>query len=169
MTISLAYSTQKMQKDQCLIRVLAACETMGNATNICSDKTGTLTENRMTVVEGLFGDMVFTQDEFEAKPAVNETVKQLVVDHVSLNRNAYLVWKDKEGRSLDRPVIVGNKTEGALMLMVRTWFGIDYEEVHREKFKGDNDKVFPFNSAKKRSTTVIHNTDVSLHKCWVMM
>ena len=49
MTITLAYSTRKMLKDQNLIRVLAACETMGNATDICSDKTGTLTENRMTV------------------------------------------------------------------------------------------------------------------------
>jgi hypothetical protein len=39
-TISLAYSTSKMYEDKCLIRVLAACETMGNATNICSDKTG---------------------------------------------------------------------------------------------------------------------------------
>ena len=39
-TISLAYSTKKMYEDQCFIRVLAACETMGNATNLCSDKTG---------------------------------------------------------------------------------------------------------------------------------
>ena len=43
-TIALSYSTSKMYQDQCFIRVLAACETMGNATNICSDKTGTLTE-----------------------------------------------------------------------------------------------------------------------------
>lgn len=57
---SLAYSTKKMYKDQNLIRVLAACETMGNATNICSDKTGTLTENRMTVVELWSGDNVYT-------------------------------------------------------------------------------------------------------------
>jgi P-type E1-E2 ATPase len=49
-----------MYKDQNLIRVLAACETMGNATNICSDKTGTLTENRMTVVELWCGDNAYT-------------------------------------------------------------------------------------------------------------
>jgi P-type E1-E2 ATPase len=57
-TISLAYSTKKMYEDQCFIRVLAACETMGNATNLCSDKTGTLTENRMTVVEAWIGKFV---------------------------------------------------------------------------------------------------------------
>eukprot|EP01084_Bolivina_argentea_P063476 115892_1 len=51
-TISLAFSMKAMMKDNCLVRVLASCETMGGATAICSDKTGTLTENRMTVVQG---------------------------------------------------------------------------------------------------------------------
>ena len=47
-TIALSYSSKSMYNDKCLIRYLAACETMGNATNICTDKTGTLTENQMT-------------------------------------------------------------------------------------------------------------------------
>ena len=53
-TIALAYSVKKMLKDSNLVRHLHACETMGNATSICSDKTGTLTTNRMTVVESFF-------------------------------------------------------------------------------------------------------------------
>lgn len=57
-----------MYKDQNLIRVLAACETMGNATNICSDKTGTLTENRMTVVELWAGDMVYDVSSLISNP-----------------------------------------------------------------------------------------------------
>lgn len=54
-TLALAYATTRMLKDNNLVRVLKACETMGNATTICSDKTGTLTQNRMTVTVGTLG------------------------------------------------------------------------------------------------------------------
>ena len=55
-TIALAFSMQKMMADQCLVRTMKSCETMGSATYICSDKTGTLTENRMTVTEVMVGN-----------------------------------------------------------------------------------------------------------------
>ena len=51
-TISLAYSVKRMMKDNNLVRHLSACETMGGANTICSDKTGTLTQNKMTVMQG---------------------------------------------------------------------------------------------------------------------
>src|SRR5271170_1257006 len=60
-TLSLAYATIRMIQDNNLVRVLKACETVGNATTICSDKTGTLTENKMTVVVGTLG----TVDKFD--------------------------------------------------------------------------------------------------------
>ncbi|KAJ2303277.1 plasma membrane calcium, partial [Coemansia sp. RSA 2705] len=63
-TLALAVATTRMLKDNCLVRVLASCETMGNATTICSDKTGTLTQNRMTVVAGCIGD----QYQFSSYP-----------------------------------------------------------------------------------------------------
>ncbi|KAJ2162930.1 plasma membrane calcium [Coemansia sp. RSA 552] len=63
-TLALAVATTRMLKDNCLVRVLASCETMGNATTICSDKTGTLTQNRMTVVSGCIGD----QYQFSSYP-----------------------------------------------------------------------------------------------------
>lgn len=156
-TLALAYSTKKMYQDQCFIRVLAACETMGNATNICSDKTGTLTENRMTVVEGWFADSIVNQEEFP-KLSLTDNVKSLIVEQVAINRSAYLIHKDADGRLLDRPQIIGNKTEGALVMMIRSW-GFDYEQVKETKYNQDIDRIYNFNSAKKRSTAVVHQAD----------
>ena len=96
--ISLAYSTKKMYEDQCFIRVLAACETMGNATNICSDKTGTLTENKMTVVEGFFAETIYSQDIFEDGKHIPANVKEII---------AYFVKTDQDGKPLPKHVGVG--------------------------------------------------------------
>jgi len=161
-TISLAYSTKKMYQDMCFIRVLAACETMGNATNICSDKTGTLTENRMTVVEGYFGDKKYNQDDFKGLGnALNSVVKNNLVEQICMNRTAYLVFKDAEGKDLPSPQCIGNKTEGALIDMCRAW-GYEYETVMKEKFNPEKDKVYAFNSGKKRSTAVLFRKDGSV-------
>lgn len=75
-TLALAFATTRMTKDGNLVRVLSACETMGSATAVCSDKTGTLTENRMTVVRGLLGSSKF--DETDEDHQV--TVKSLLQD-----------------------------------------------------------------------------------------
>ncbi|KAJ1424568.1 hypothetical protein B484DRAFT_331169, partial [Ochromonadaceae sp. CCMP2298] len=124
-----------------------------------SDKTGTLTENRMTVVEGFFGNVLYDQDEF-ATNQLPETVKRVVAEQCSINRTAYLIYKDQEGNVLDRPNIIGNKTEGALIMMAKSW-GYEYEEVKAANFK-EGDVLFSFNSAKKRSTAIVHRADGSV-------
>ena len=78
-TISLAFSVKKMLRDNNLVRHLHACETMGNATAICSDKTGTLTTNRMTVVESFLAD---TKYNVTPRP---QDVPQVLLDLLKIN------------------------------------------------------------------------------------
>ena len=146
-----------MYKDQCFIRQLAACETMGNATTICSDKTGTLTENKMTVVEGWFGTTTLIEEDFLENKGVGKLTSNLtkyVVEHVSISRSAYLIYTGPDGGKLSIPVVVGNKTEGALINMIRSW-GNDHEAIKSEMFDPLRDHIFPFNSDKKRSTAIV--------------
>eukprot|EP00753_Platysulcus_tardus_P006997 PLAT14760.1.p2 GENE.PLAT14760.1~~PLAT14760.1.p2 ORF type:complete len:1060 (-),score=639.07 PLAT14760.1:215-3394(-) len=116
-TISLAYSTGQMLEDKNLIRVLAACETMGNATNICSDKTGTLTENRMTVVQGQFGGARCKQGALPAATELSPGLLALLCEGIALNSNAQLRIGDN-----GKLEAIGSKTEGALLMMVERWW-----------------------------------------------
>eukprot|EP01041_Mallomonas_annulata_P010440 gene10440-21785_t len=159
-TISLAYSTKKMYEDQNFIRILAACETMGNATNICSDKTGTLTENLMTVVEGWFAGIKLTENELSTPGKIADNIKRVIAENICLNRTAYLLYKDDDGNVLYRPQVIGNKTEGALLLLAKSW-GFDYEDVKKEVFNENTDKIFAFNSKDKRSSIVLRRKDGS--------
>ncbi|XP_059136771.1 plasma membrane calcium-transporting ATPase 4 isoform X4 [Peromyscus eremicus] len=150
-TISLAYSVKKMMKDNNLVRHLDACETMGNATAICSDKTGTLTMNRMTVVQAYVGGTHYRQipspDIFPPK------VLDLIVNGISIN-SAYtskILPPEKEG---GLPRQVGNKTECALLGFV-TDLKQDYQAVRNEVPEEKLFKVYTFNSVRKSMSTVI--------------
>ncbi|XP_015842232.1 plasma membrane calcium-transporting ATPase 4 isoform X4 [Peromyscus maniculatus bairdii] len=150
-TISLAYSVKKMMKDNNLVRHLDACETMGNATAICSDKTGTLTMNRMTVVQAFVGGTHYRQvpspDVFPPK------VLELIVNGISIN-SAYtskILPPEKEG---GLPRQVGNKTECALLGFV-TDLKQDYQAVRNEVPEEKLFKVYTFNSVRKSMSTVI--------------
>ncbi|XP_053170985.1 plasma membrane calcium-transporting ATPase 2 isoform X4 [Scomber japonicus] len=156
-TISLAYSVKKMMKDNNLVRHLDACETMGNATAICSDKTGTLTTNRMTAVQCYVGDVHYK--EIPDPGALSPKSLELLVNSISLN-SAYttkILPPDKEG---GLPKQVGNKTECGLLGLVLE-LKRDYQPIRNQIPEEKLYKVYTFNSVRKSMSTVIKMPDGS--------
>uniref|UniRef100_A0A7N5K898 Calcium-transporting ATPase n=1 Tax=Ailuropoda melanoleuca TaxID=9646 RepID=A0A7N5K898_AILME len=156
-TISLAYSVKKMMKDNNLVRHLDACETMGNATAICSDKTGTLTTNRMTVVQAYVGDVHYK--EIPDPNSINAKTMELLVNAIAIN-SAYttkILPPEKEGAL---PRQVGNKTECGLLGFVLD-LKQDYEPVRSQMPEEKLYKVYTFNSVRKSMSTVTKLPDES--------
>uniref|UniRef100_A0A8C3Y9W8 Calcium-transporting ATPase n=1 Tax=Catharus ustulatus TaxID=91951 RepID=A0A8C3Y9W8_CATUS len=156
-TISLAYSVKKMMRDNNLVRHLDACETMGNATAICSDKTGTLTTNRMTVVQAYVGDVHYK--EIPDPDSIPAKTMELLVNAIAIN-SAYttkILPPEKEG---GLPRQVGNKTECGLLGFVLD-LKQDYEPVRSLIPEEKLYKVYTFNSVRKSMSTVIKLPDGS--------
>lgn len=162
-TISLAFSTKKMLADQNLIRHLAACETMGNATNICSDKTGTLTENRMTVVKGVFADTRCDDTVNRVPVIISQAALTKILECIACCSTARIVpAKPSEDGSLlhdNRPQVIGNKTEGALLMLAQSkWTPDDDTDKRRAaaRFgKEGGSRIFPFSSDRKRMSVLV--------------
>ncbi|XP_077002456.1 plasma membrane calcium-transporting ATPase 3 isoform X10 [Tamandua tetradactyla] len=154
-TISLAYSVKKMMKDNNLVRHLDACETMGNATAICSDKTGTLTTNRMTVVQSYLGDT--HHKEVPGPSTLVPKVLDLLVHAIAIN-SAYttkILPPEKDGAL---PRQVGNKTECALLGFVLD-LRRDCQPVREQIPEDKLYKVYTFNSVRKSMSTVVRLPD----------
>lgn len=134
-TLSLAYSMRRMLKTNNLVRKLHACETMGATTVICTDKTGTLTQNQMQVYKTDFFGSTEELPLFYEDMAVNSTARL-----------------DLAG---NKPQVLGNPTEGALLLWLNTQ-GIDFE-----KMRGDvsNERELPFSTERKYMATVVRHAD----------
>lgn len=132
-TLSLAYSMRRMLKTNNLVRKMHACETMGATTVICTDKTGTLTQNLMSVDEmKMYGD----------------TPKEVLAEGIAVNSTASIDFSDKS-----KPQILGNPTEGALLLWMNKE-GVDYRSV-RESVKTVAE--VPFSTERKYMATIVES------------
>lgn len=133
-SLSLAYSMRAMMKTNNLVRKMHACETMGAATVICTDKTGTLTQNRMTVEDVAFA------------PALEAEIA-LIAEAMAVNSTAHLSSEEGEDKAL------GNPTEGALLLWLREQ-GLDYRTLRESAPVVDQ---VPFSTERKYMATVVES------------
>ncbi|KAH6844563.1 hypothetical protein B0I37DRAFT_310916 [Chaetomium sp. MPI-CAGE-AT-0009] len=169
-TLALAFATTRMLKDNNLVRVLKACETMGNATTVCSDKTGTLTQNKMTVVATTLGKSLSfggtdapLDDEDKTAKAIDIDIpnmpvaefvkglstasKQLLVQSNAVNSTAF------EGDVEGEKTFIGSKTEVALLTLCRDHLGAG--PIQEERANANVVQVVPFDSAVKYMATVV--------------
>lgn len=137
-TLSLAYSMRKMLQTNNLVRKMHACETMGATTVICTDKTGTLTQNQMRVHE-------MQSDDKNALHAA------LMREGIAVNSTASLDLSAPE-----KPVALGNPTEGALLLWLRDQC-LDYQTMRDEVEIIDE---LPFSTERKYMATLVRSTAV---------
>jgi P-type Ca2+ transporter type 2C len=146
-TLSLAYTTRKMAADQALVRELAACETMGAATIVCSDKTGTLTSGHMTLHSGEIGGRAYDAEALNSSTSADQFTGTYgdLIRAISVNSSADLVERDGE------IVVAGNSTEGALLRWIDD-HGVRY---HVLRDQADIVGRVEFNSARKYMMTAI--------------
>ncbi|KAL9103800.1 MAG: hypothetical protein Q9163_001209 [Psora crenata] len=187
-TLALAFATTRMLKDKNLVRLLRACETMGNATTICSDKTGTLTQNKMSTVAGTvgtsarFGDRRSPENSAAASPDTPTTGKDAasepigpersIKDFVSslsgdirelLKLSIAINSTAFEGQEGGEPAFIGSKTETALLSFARDHLAMG--SVNEERANAEVVQMIPFDSGRKCMAVV-----VKIHpKCYRML
>ncbi|KAL8997523.1 MAG: hypothetical protein Q9169_003218 [Polycauliona sp. 2 TL-2023] len=177
-TLALAFATTRMMKDNNLVRLLRACETMGNATTVCSDKTGTLTQNKMSTVAGIigmsnrFGDKQTpesTETSSPQSPIKNNrhSLEHSPQDHTIakfvsiLHADVSLLLKQSiatnstafEGESDHGDTFIGSKTETALLSFARDYLAMGH--LNEERSNANVVQLVPFDSGRKCMATVI--------------
>lgn len=142
-TLSLALNMRRMLSTNNLVRKMHACETMGAITVICTDKTGTLTQNLMQVYEANFGGLK------NGSELGNDDLSRLVMEGISVNSTAFL----EEGASGEKPKGVGNPTEVALLLWLNEQ-GKDYLALREQATVIDQ---LTFSTERKFMATLVHS------------
>ncbi|XP_072963487.1 calcium-transporting ATPase 5, plasma membrane-type-like isoform X2 [Typha angustifolia] len=155
-TLTLAYSMRKMMADKALVRRLSACETMGSATTICSDKTGTLTLNQMTIVAAYVGGEKI--DPPDNVKLLSPTISSLLLEGIAQNTSGS-VFEPEDGGIAE---VTGSPTEKTIL----SW-GLKLQMKFNEiRSRSSIIHVFPFNSEKKRGGVAVHVGGSEVHVHW---
>lgn len=153
--ISLSYSVKKMQNDKNLVKRLHACETMGGANYICSDKTGTLTTNEMTVAAVILNKSILEVENTQIDQSFfDESYFTLLKLSIALNSTAFYETYIDEHSQQEKTRTVGSKTELAMIKFLMSLGHDDYLSLRSHYFLNKH-KLFPFSSKRKRSSIVI--------------
>ncbi len=134
--VSLALNIIKMSKENALVKKMIACETIGCVNIICSDKTGTLTENKMTVQK------IYSHGEMLEPEALKD---KILLNNYCINSNANISQEDGNWS------FIGNPTECSLLVAAHK-AGVDYQKIRHD---ADIVRVFPFSSQNKDMSTVV--------------
>ncbi|EOY05827.1 Autoinhibited calcium ATPase [Theobroma cacao] len=155
-TLTLAYSMKRMMTDQAMVRKLSACETMGSATTICTDKTGTLTLNQMKVTKFWLGQ----ESMEEGSASISPFIVELIHQGVALNTTGS-VYRASSGSEFE---FSGSPTEKAIL----SWAALELKmDMGKMKQSCAILQVEAFNSQKKRSGVLIgKNRDDTVHVHW---
>lgn len=138
-TLSLAYNMRRMLKTKNLVRKMHACETMGATTVICTDKTGTLTQNQMQVYDTRFYGL-------DGQEMGNDEESMRIGEGIAVNSTASLDHSDAAALQ-----VLGNPTEGALLLWLNK-LGLDYRELRERATVVEE---LPFSTERKYMATVV--------------
>ncbi len=141
-TLSLAYSMTRMMKTNNLVRKMHACETMGATTVICTDKTGTLTQNQMQVYDTNFYGL-------SAQTLGNDKDSLLIEEGIAVNSTASLDYSVAEAVK-----VLGNPTEGALLLWLKK-AGVDYLNLRESS---EVLEELPFSTERKYMATIVKSS-----------
>lgn len=180
-TLALAFATKRMTQEKLLVRVLGSCETMANASVICTDKTGTLTQNAMTVVAGSIGlhckfvrQLIenstrsnadekapererkhpddFSIDMTQLKSVLSPGIQTILNDAIAINSTAF-EDVDPEGTGSR---FVGNKTETALLSFAKEF---EWPSLRHTREAAVVEQVIPFSSERKSMGVVVKRRD----------
>ncbi|CAN0898497.1 Calcium-transporting ATPase 12, plasma membrane-type [Linum grandiflorum] len=154
-TLTLAYSMKRMMADQSMVRKLSACETMGSATVICTDKTGTLTLNQMQVTKLSLGLQFIEQVHL-----ISASVVVLLKQGIGLNTTGSVYKTTSDDSKME---VSGSPTEKAILSWGVTELGLEMEQLGKSF---EVLQVETFNSEKKRSGVCVKKDETMAHVHW---